>query len=298
MQLLHLSKYAFRDAFRALFRHKGMAFLTVLTIFITLLIFGMAILAVLNSQNAAKKVEKELEIVAFLDHSVDKKEAESIGDKIKKISGVQSIRFVSREEALKYLNKEFEENRNFNLEDTLGGDNPLPDAYKIEIEKAAQSDAIAKKLEGIPGIQDVNYGQGVVNNFVKINETFKYFALLVILLLVLATIFLINSTISLTVSNRHDEIRIMAIIGASRSFIRAPFFLEGIFIGCVGSLLAVLALFYGYNSFEEYMLSHLPFVPFYHQQEVILGIYLGLIVCGALMGALGSGFAVKKYLKF
>ncbi len=289
-------KYALRDTFRALTRHKGMALLTILTITITLFVLGSVALIALNSQVAAKQVESELEMVVFINEGTEKEQIDLLGKEIKKIDAVKKIEFVSKDEALGELNKRFD-NQESDLKESLEGENPLPDAYKVKLENAAESKQVVKKIENLNSVQEVRYGEHVVQNVIKLNQSVKFLVLFVILLLIFATIFLINSTISLTVSNRNEEIRIMSFIGASRSFIRMPFFLEGIIIGCVGSLIAVAALFFGYNKLNVYIMQNLSFMPFYNNMQIVNGLLVALVICGIFMGALGSGFAVRKYLK-
>lgn len=296
MKGFNYMKYALRDTFRALTRHKGMALLTILTITITLFVLGIVALLALNSQVAAKQVENELEMVVFITEGTEKNQIEELGKKIKKIDGVKKVTFVSKDKALGELNKRFD-SQEADLKESLEGDNPLPDAYKVKLENAKESKQVVKKIEQFDSVQEVRYGEHVVQNIVKLNQSVKILVVFIVLLLIFATIFLINSTISLTVSNRNEEIRIMSFIGASRSFIRMPFFLEGIIIGCTGSIIAVAALFFGYNKLNVYIMQNLPFMPFFDDMQVVNSLFVGLAFCGVLMGALGSGFAVKKYMK-
>lgn len=296
MKGLSYLKYALRDTFRALTRHKGMALLTILTIAITLFVLGVVALIAINSQVAAKEVENELEMVIFINEGTEKADIDILGEKIKKIDAVKEIEFVSKDDALKELNKRFD-NQGNDLKESLEGENPLPDAYKVKLKNAEESKHVVQKIEKLNFVEEVRYGEHVVQNVIKLNQSVKFLVLFIIALLIFATIFLINSTISLTVSNRNEEIRIMSFIGASKSFIRMPFFLEGIIIGCVGSIIAVTILYFGYNKLNVYIMRNLSFMPFFNNMQIVNGLLIALVVCGIVMGALGSGFAVRKYLK-
>lgn len=295
MKWPHYLRYTLRDTLRALTRHKGMALLSVLTIAITTFVLGMSGLIALNSQNAANKVESALEMVVYLDESTGPAEAKTVGEQIRRLPEVASATFISKDQALAELDKRFEDNGT--LKESLNNENPLPDAYKIKLHKAEDSEHAVKKLEKLSHVQEVRYGEQLVQNVLKLNKSVKALLMFIIALLIFATIFLTNSTISLTVSHRNQEIRIMNIIGAAPSYIRLPFFLEGIVIGAVGSLLSVAALHIGYQHFEQAVRRSLPFLPIYDRFDVVLGFLALLLVSGIVMGALGSAMAVRKYLK-
>lgn len=295
MKWPHYLKYILRDTFRALVRHKGMALLSILTITITTFVFGMTGLIALNSQNAATQVENELEMIVYLAEESSQNDVTSVGEQIRRLPEVSTVTFISKDKALADLDKRFEDHGT--LKESLNNENPLPDAYKVKLKKAEESEKAVQKLEKIPRVQEVLYGEEIVQNVLKLNQSVKVFLAFIIALLVFATIFLTNSTISLTVAHRNQEIRIMNIVGAAPSFIRFPFFLEGIIIGSIGSLLSVLGLYFGYQHFEQAVRQSLPFLPIYDRFDVVVTFLALLLISGIIIGALGSAMAVRKYLK-
>ncbi|MFM9413215.1 permease-like cell division protein FtsX [Peptococcus simiae] len=294
MKWINHMLYGLRDTFRALFRHKAMAGLTVITIAITLFILGAVILFALNSQAASQKVESELEMVAYLNAGLSNDQIAQLGDSIGKLPDVAEVKFVSKEDAINELNARFQENDDLKI--SLDGDNPLPDAYRIRLENADASDQVAAKIKGMEGVDDLRYGQDLVQNVVKLNHSVKVFVFLAVALMLFATLFLISSTISLTVSGRREEITIMSLIGASASTIRMPFFLEGIIIGAVGSIISIIGLTFGYGKMEDYISHLLPFLPIYLNMTVIYALMGLLLAIGVILGAIGSAFAVRKHL--
>ncbi|MFP5526854.1 permease-like cell division protein FtsX [Peptococcus simiae] len=294
MKWINHMLYGLRDTFRALFRHKAMAGLTVLTIAITLFILGAVILFALNSQAASQKVESELEMVAYLNAGLSNDKIAQLGDSIGKLPDVAEVKFVSKEDAINELNARFQENDDLKI--SLDGDNPLPDAYRIRLENADASDQVAETIKGMEGVEDLRYGQDLVQNVVKLNHSVKVFVFIAVALMLFATLFLISSTISLTVSGRREEINIMSLIGASSSTIRMPFFLEGIIIGAVGSIISIIGLTFGYGKMEDYISHLLPFLPIYLNMTVIYALMGLLLAIGVILGAIGSAFAVRRHL--
>ncbi|MBS5916089.1 MAG: permease-like cell division protein FtsX [Clostridiales bacterium] len=294
MKWINHMMYGLRDTFRALTRHKAMAGLTTLTIAITLFILGAVILFALNSQAASQKVESELEMVAYLKQDLDNEAIAKLGDEIAKLPEVATVKFVSKEEAIDNLNARFQADDN--LKESLEGDNPLPDSYRIKLENAQDSTAVANKIKGMQGIEELRYGENLVRNVVQLNHSVKVFVLIAVLLMLFATLFLISSTISLTVAGRRDEIYIMSLIGATGGIIRMPFFLEGIIIGATGSVLSIVALYFGYSKLEMYISHLLPFLPIYVNMPVIYALMGVLLAIGIVLGAVGSAFAVRKHL--
>ena len=272
-----------------------MAFLTVLTIAITIFVLGIVSLVALNSQSAIHQVENDLEMVVYLKENISREESQKTGEEIGKLPEISSVTFISKDQALANIDKQLKESGT--LKESLNGENPLPDAYKVKVTNAEKMDRAVQKIKILSAVSDVRYGEEVVRNVVKLSQSLKAILGIIIVLMILATIFLINSTISLTVSNRHEEIKIMSFVGATPFFIRTPFFFEGIVLGLIGSVLSVTCLYVGYGKLGESIRENLPFLPFFDHSNIVMMLFAFLVSIGILMGAIGSGYAVKKYLK-
>ena len=147
--------------------------------------------------------------------------------------------------------------------------------------------------ELFPQIELVRYGQDVVDKMIALTNTLEIVCIAIVAGMVLIALFLVNSTIRLTVATRGEEISIMKYVGATNFYIRVPFFLEGLLIGIVGALLADGVLFFGY----DYIGAQLSFITLLHNDQLLIFIMLVLLAGGTLLGALGSNIATKKYLK-
>ena len=183
------------------------------------------------------------------------------------------------------------------MKESLNGDNPLPDSFQITVDQPENIEAIAKTLESNTIIDSVKYGQDLVENVVSFNKSAAVVGSMIIVLLVFATLFLINITIQLTVNSRKDEIQIMKLVGAKNSFIRMPFFIEGMILGAFGAVVAGVFVYWGYENIYSYISANLPFLPLFNTNYMMPILVIFNLSLGIILGALGSSFAVKKHLK-
>lgn len=297
MKFFRYLQYGFRDTLRSLWRHKGMVLVSVLTVATMLVALGAATLLAANSEYMARNLEEELEVIVYLNTDVTREEALALEPAIKAIEGYESSVFVPKEDALAEMSTRFDET---NLAEALGGTNPLPDAYKIKLvqpEQIAGAVAYLENQEVFPQIEMVRYGQDTVENMIALSGTMEIACIALIIGMLLIALFMVNSTIRLTVAARGEEINIMKYVGATNFYVRVPFFLEGLIIGIVGALLADVAIYFGYAAILEYFAANLAFVTLLNDPNLMMLIMLVLLVGGTLLGALGSNIAIKKYLK-
>lgn len=297
MLLFRYLQYGFRDTMRSLWRHKGMVLVSVLTVATMLVVLGATVLLAANSEYMAKNMEEELEVVVFLHTDVSREDALALEEKLHSVTGFKEATFVPKEDALENINTQLDKSQ---LTNATGGSNPLPDAYHIKLEQMEQmEDAVAylSNTELFPQIELVRYGQDVVDKMIALTNTLEIVCIAIVAGMVLIALFLVNSTIRLTVATRGEEISIMKYVGATNFYIRVPFFLEGLLIGIVGALLADEVLFFGYDAVYNYIGAQLSFITLLHNDQLLIFIMLVLLAGGTLLGALGSNIATKKYLK-
>ena len=283
MKFFRYLHYGFRDTMRSLWRHKGMVL--------------VSMLLAANSEFMTKNMEEELEIIVFLNEDVSREKALAMEPELQKLTGFKEAVFVPKEDALADMSSQFEKT---NLAEATGGNNPLPDAYKIKLEQMEQMEAAVAALndkEKFPQIELVRYGQDMVENMISLTDTLEIVCIAVVIGMLFIALFLVNSTIRLTVAARGEEINIMKYVGATNFYVRIPFFLEGLIIGIVGAVLADLALYFGYDTVLGYMQESLSFITLLDDPGLMLRIMLVLLVGGTVLGALGSNIAIKKYLK-
>jgi len=286
--------YFGREARLSLSRNSLLSFATVSTVAICIFILGVAVLMTINATYFMDRLESDLEIVVYVDKEFSEDDTAQLEEDIKEIKGVGTVAFVSRDEAMERLQKKFK-SKEYNLSKTVGK-NPLPDSYEVKASDPQQVVAVAEKISKLPGVSKVNYGQGVVEKLFKVTHGVRIVSMALIVLLALGAVFLIATTIRLAIFARRKEIYLMKLIGAADWFVRWPFFMEGIVLGTLGALVAVLLLGFGYNSLLGNLDTANFFISLVNEQTLLLEIYGALVVSGAVLGVLGTTISVNRFL--
>lgn len=286
-------KYYFREAITSMRRNGLLSIATVSTVAICILILGAAVLITLNTSTFLQNLESDVEIMAFLDNEIDKSQIENIIDKIKAIEGVESVIFISREEALNDMQDAFGEN-NYDLKSTLG-ENPLPHSLEIKAVNPHNVPNLAEQVGNIAGIYKVNYGQGVVEKLFTTARWIRIISIIFIVLLATGAVFLIATTIRLAIFSRRKEIYLMKLIGSTDWFIRWPFFIEGIALGAAGAILSIVILAAAYGSLINNV-GTVFFMPLLSSGRELICIYFYLFAAGAGLGILGTGFSINRFM--
>ena len=295
MKITNYLRYVLRDTFRALWRHKAMVAVTVLTVAITFMVLGAAVLISANGQYIEQNLENDMEIVVFLDTDVTVDERGAIEQAIQSLDGFDSMRYVTKDEALTLMGERFGGEKG--LTNALGGTNPLPDAYYVKMQEIEKMPAAAAVIENLAGVELVRYGQDTVQNMSAFSKALWGGCIAIIAAMVVAALVLVNSTIRLTVSARSEEIAIMKYIGATDFYVKIPFFLEGVILGIIGGAVAFLLLYFGYGAAIDYAGEHIAFLSLITDRTLVVKVGLYLLLGGAVLGGIGSNIAVRKYLR-
>ncbi|KHO63106.1 cell division protein [Thermoanaerobacter sp. YS13] len=287
-------KYFLRETFSNLIRNRLMTVASITSVMAAMLILGLFLILVLNVNTMANQVESQLELKAFLNDNLTKEQIDRIGSNIKSLEGVASVTFESKEQALENFKKQLGD-KSYLLEG-LEKDNPLPQSYIVKVKNANMMKDISHKIKQINGVDKVSYGQDVVEKLLGIIKIIRVVGLSIILILFVISIVIISNTIKLGVYARRKEISIMKYIGATDWFIRWPFLIEGIILGLLGALISVtiLALIYDYAA--NLINSRLIVFELLPVDKIVGDITLYFFVIGAIIGALGSGISIKRFL--
>lgn len=297
MILLRYLQYGFRDTLRSLWRHKGMVVVSVITVAIMLIVLGATVLLAANSEYMTNNMEEELEIIVFYNTEASREEVLASEQYFQYITGFKQATFVSKEDAMVMMGEKFGQS---NLTEATGGVNPLPDAFYIKVEQLEQIAPAVEYLNDktyFPSIDLVRYGQEEVDNMIALSDTLERACLVIVAVMLFVALFLVYSTIRLTVATRGEEINIMKYVGATNSYVRIPFFLEGLVIGILGALIADASLYFGYDAVVLYMTQHIGFIELLVDPQLMLLLMVVLLAGGMLLGALGSNIAIRRYLR-
>lgn len=287
--------YIIQESLRSLKRNGWLNFAAAGTTAVSLFILGVAILLVINTDFIASSVESDVEIRVFLSDGVDADAASALRSQILAIPGVEEALFVSKDEALSSLEQQF--GRGGQLRESLGGSNPLPDSFEVTTTDPREVTVAANQLSRMPGVDKVRYGEGVVEQLFDLTYWLRLVGLIIVVLLGICAIFLIATTIRLTMFARRREIGIMKFVGATDWYVRWPFLLEGIILGGSGAVVAVAVLFFSYDTLASKLAAILPFLPLMSDITVLIRLYAGLLIAGIGLGIVGSLISVHRYLQ-
>lgn len=286
--------YFFGETIKSLRRNSLLSIATISTVAICILILGVAVLMTLNAGNFMNRLESDLEMAVYLDNSLDKSQLNDLEYEIKKIPEVKSVKFISKAQALKILQEKFDD-KDYDISQTLGK-NPLPNSFEVKAENPKDVAILAKKVQKLDGVTKINYGQGVVERLFQVTRWVRIISIAVIIMLSFGAVFLIATTIRLAIFSRRREIYLMKLIGATDWFVRWPFFIEGVLLGLLGALIALVLLALGYSSLLNNMQMAIFFIPLVKSPDLLLKIYLSLLATGAVLGVLGTYISLNRFL--
>lgn len=286
--------YYFREAFHSIMRNSWLSVASIGVVAVSLLILGSSLLLVLNANNIADNLESSVEISVFLKVETTPEGLEELEDSLGALPEVAELKFVSKQQALEEMQKNFGDRKDILL--GLEEKNPLPDAFRVKTQTVEQVVPLAREIAVYPQVDQVRYGQGVVEKILELSRWVRSAGLVMMVLLAIAAVFLIATTIRLSVFARRKEIGIMKFLGATNWFVRFPFLLEGMFLGLAGALLAVGAVYYGYISLLGSIQVSLPFMQLVTDRSLLMPMLEGLLVLGLAFGAIGSLISLRKFL--
>ena len=292
---LRTGEYFIQEVFRSLKRNNWMSFASIGTVAVSLFVLGVFLILVLNMNRMASMLESQVQISVYLQDDVKKSDRIDLQSDIEKMQGIDTVKFVDKDAAKERLSERLGDQKY--LLDALGDKNPLPDSFEVTVKTPEMVETAAKAIERMDGVESAKYGQDVVEHLFDITRLMRIFGLVLMLLLAGATIFIISNTIRLTVFARRKEIAIMKYVGATDWFIRWPFLMEGIVLGCIGGILSALALRSFYAAMAAKIYNTLAFFPLMPQYPFMNYVTAAIILSGMLIGAIGSAFSLKRFLE-
>lgn len=290
-------KYYIIDALKSLKRNRTISLASVLTVATTLFIMGVVILLMHNINIGMSNVESQVKIQVFLNDNITSKDQENIDQKLDNISGIKSVKFENKSEALEKFNEQVSENNNSLLNNYNSSNNPLPNSYIIELENLEISQQVISAIENMPGIESIGNDQKFTNKIISISKNVKWIGIALFILMVLVSIFLISNTIKLTIYSRRREIGIMKFVGATDWFIRWPLIIEGAIIGLFGAVCSNILVYYLYKLIFIQINENLLLINLLSPSYITQTLQWQLILVGILIGSVGSFWSLIKFLK-
>jgi len=293
--IIHDFTFFISESIITMRRSALMTFITIATITVSLFIFGLFLLLNLNLNNISNTLVSKLEIRLFLKPGLNQQDISTFETAIGKMDGVKSISFIDRHAAWKKFKPKF---LNLNLDSALLNKNPLPHSLNIQVSHQQSVSPLAKQLKQFTNyVEDVTYGGDIAERVEGFYRFAKLGGFLAVSLLGLSTLLIIINTIRLTIISRQNEITIMRLVGASSSFIKWPFLIEGFIMGVIGSIVAIVVLCVGYKLFGSKAQEAVPFLPLVFDKLSLIKIYGFVGFVGICMAVSGAYFSVSKTLR-
>ncbi len=278
--------WAVGEALSTMWRRRFVTALSVVTMTIALFLFGLFLHITLNLKSYADYAAKRLQMEIFLVDELSEDEREKTSSLLLDMDGIDTVVYISKEEAYRIFRQEFGED----ITGDIAG-NPLPASFRVRLSPGYRS---GKKLEALIGkiselsiVDEVVFKQAVAERVDRAIKTFVLIDVITGVVMLLGMLIIIVNTIKLNIVERAESIYIMRFVGATASFIRLPFIIEGIFEG----------IFAGLFSSGLLCLAELALVRFFPRLFPIGYIAIFLVILGGITGAAASGFAVRKFLK-
>ena len=288
-------EYFIREVFNSLKRNNWMSVASIGTVAVSLFIFGMFLMLVMNMNKMVESLESQVQIKVYLEEDFSRDDARDLEVDLKKMQGVESVTFVPKEEAMEKFKERLGDQKT--LLEALDETNPLPDSFEVTLVQPEMVKTAAENIERLEGVEMAKYGQDVMEHLFDITRLIRIFGFALMFVLALATLFIIANTIRLTVFARRKEIAIMKYVGATDWFIRWPFVLEGMVMGLLGSLVASVILRFSYAGITAKIYNTLAFLPLIPEYPFLNYVTLVVIIGGMVMGAIGSAVSIKRFLK-
>ena len=286
--------YLMKEGIRGIFLHGFMSFAAVCVTVACLLIVGSFSILVYNVNIMVDDLNKTNEVLVYIDENMDEAEAKSVGTKINTIENVYDARFVSRQEALEKFVDDHQGDDAFSGVDA----DDLRHRFVVTLMDNSQIKDTVAQLEGIPGVAKINAAYELAEGFSTIKSMLQIVSVAVIAVLLVVSLLIISNTVKLAMYDRKDEISIMKMVGATNSFIRLPFVVEGFTLGMLGAALAFAAEWLMYDALLKKLASidtlHLfTLVPF---KELLLPMIITFAGAGLFVGILGSWTSIRKFM--
>ena len=290
--------YFLTEGFRNVFKNKKSTFSCLGVMCATMLIFGLFFTIGKNINNAVKSLEQEQGMQVFMEYDATQEQINKLSEELGKIEGVNTVTFVSKEEAYNTMKKRLGKN-----EKALNGFTPdmFSVSYMVTLTDLSLNDQVYNTINELDTVREIQNKRDTIQTLSKVGKTIQIVTFSMFAILILISLFIISNTIKLTVHARRKEISIMKYVGATNSFIRGPFVVEGIMIGIMAGVitLGIIAIIY------SLIIAKIETSTILTSMQVTLlkfeDIYLYLIAVNAFLGigigVLGSSISMKKYLE-
>ncbi len=287
--------YFIREGFRGLRSHSFFTFAAIGIIAACLIITGSVSLVAVNLEHHLNQLMAENEILAYVDEDYDEEQVQALQASLNSISNIAECTFVTKEAALNsYLDGLEEDELYTDLPSTV-----LRDRYVIHVADITQLKDTIGQVEEITGVAKVSAALDVADGFITVRNVAAGIAVILLGVLLVVSFFIVSNAIKMATINREEEIAIMKMVGATNSFVRWPFVVEGIVLGLSSAIIASLLQFGIYSLLAKAVnvYSHVQFINLIPYQKLMIPVVAVYLTIGLAVGVLGSLITIRKFLR-
>ncbi|MDE6763928.1 MAG: permease-like cell division protein FtsX [Oscillospiraceae bacterium] len=295
--------YLFGQGMKNIWTNRIMSVASFCILSVSLLLIGFTMLFVANINRFVSGVENKNEVVIFLDDDVDSVMASAMENTIRNIHNVESVTFYSKDEALEDMKKSMESDNADQLFSYVGEENPLPDAFRIRIADIEEISPTLMDINRLDGIDSIKSPTDFINILTGLKRFIGIVSAVILLALILVSLVIISNAARASVDIRKREIAIMKLVGATNTFIKVPFFVEGMFLGALAGIFASAVTCIGYSELIKVLSQDMTiwsimsvngFIP---MSEFVVRLVIGYAAAGMIISAFGTVMSTRKYLK-
>ena len=287
-------RYYLREGLKNVWVNRMMTIASVSVLAICLLLLGSSLLISVYVKGLMSQIEDTNQIMIYLKDSVDQTGIDAMSDTLKAMSNVENVTFVSKQEALESQKKELGDKGT--LLQGYESDNFYPNAFRVQVRKMSGYNATVSAINRLDGVENIKSNSAIARKLNNISRVIGIVGLWLFVLMAVVSLFLISNTIKVAVYVRRREINIMKFVGATDTFIRWPFVIEGAVMGLISGIVAIVAQWYVYRQLIYHLFTVL------NVRTVLVPAHLTLmgvcfVISGVLVGVLGSAISMRRYLQ-
>ena len=296
MSLANLN-FFMSEAATNLRRSGMMSFITISTIGIALIMMGAFLLATMNMESLLVQMQSEALVTAYLKTNISITDAKTLSLRLTSLDEIENIEVVTPEQAARELFSDPDDQQLLQIGITAE-ENPLPTTLRMKVKAGSALQPLLDKLKSESMIDTFSYGEELFQQFQGLSHLLWITSLVIVILLGLASLFIVYNTVRLTLFMRREEIIIMKLVGATNWFVRGPFIVEGFIQGLIGSLLAILVLFSSYRFVLGKLSELIPFFTANIGFEQLFKLSAKLFMMGMVLGISGSLLSLRDISRF
>lgn len=296
MSLANLN-FFMSEAATNLRRSGMMSFITISTIGIALIMMGAFLLATMNMESFLYQMQAEALVTAYLKPDVSISDAKTLSLRLTSLDEIENIMVVTPEQAAKELFSNPDDQQLMQIGITPE-ENPLPTTLRMKVKAGTHLPPLLEKLKSETLIDNFSYGEELFKQFQGLSHLLWVTSLIIVIMLGLASLFIVYNTVRLTLYMRREEIIIMKLVGATNWFVRGPFIVEGFIQGMVGSFLAIIVLFATYRFALGKLAELIPFFTASVGFEQMFKLAAKLFMMGLVLGISGSLLSLRDINRF